>query len=156
MMPRNRFGLTPAYGRTLKVALTVLACSCSLFANIQEIRPKPNTNWGRDKGRGEMNIRLHVDEEVEVSVRGDRLFIRTISGKWAREYGSNYSAPLPQREVEVDLSRRSGRGRVWLVEQPTSRNRFTTVFRIRDTRQGEGHYHVRLRYRSDSWGWQSR
>ena len=136
--------------------LVVLAVATPSFARVQEIRPKPNSNWGRDRGMGEMNIRLHLEEEAEIEVRGGRVFIRTLSGAWAREYGSNMSAPLPQRATTVEMSRRRGRGRVWMVEQPTAKNRFTFIFRIEDTRDGEGRYHIRLRYRTSGWGWESR
>jgi hypothetical protein len=142
--------------RMAMMALLLGGLAITLPARVQEIRPKPNSNWGRDRGMGEMNIRLHLEEEAEIAVRGDRMFIRTISGAWAREYGSNMSAPLPQREVTVDMSRRIGRGRAWVVEQPTQRNRFTLILRIHDTQGGEGRYHIRLRYRTGSWGWQSR
>lgn len=136
--------------------LGLVALSGSLAANVQEIRPRPNSNWGRDDGRGEMNIRLRVDEEVEVAVRGDRMFIRTLSGRWAQERGSDMSAPMPMRNVVVEFKKRSGRGRVWLVEQPSRSNKFTLRFRISDPRGGDARYHIRLRYATDSWGWEDR
>src|SRR6476646_5208138 len=40
-------------------------------------------------GKGQCDIRLHVDKEVEVSVHGDQVAIRTISGRDASDDGAN-------------------------------------------------------------------
>ncbi|MCW5966660.1 MAG: hypothetical protein KIT83_21660, partial [Bryobacterales bacterium] len=151
----NDKGIVNHAGRVAGLALAFAGLSTMLLANIQEIRPRPNNNWGRDRGQGEMNIRLRVDDEVEVAVRGDRMFIRTLSGKWAQEKGSDLSAPLPLRKTPFELSKRSGRGRVWLVEEPNDGNRYTARFRISDPQRGDSRYHVRLRYGTESWGWES-
>ena len=47
-------------------------------------------------GQGQCDIRLQVDGEVEVSVRGQTVFVRTISGREARDDGSECNAPLPE------------------------------------------------------------
>ena len=39
-------------------------------------------------GKGQCDIRLAVDGEVEVSVRGDMVYVRTISGRDALDEGS--------------------------------------------------------------------
>ena len=44
-------------------------------------------------GKGQCDIRLQVDNEVEVSVRGDLVNIRTIAGRDARDDGSECNAP---------------------------------------------------------------
>src|SRR2546430_7876283 len=51
-------------------------------------------------GKGQCDIRLQVDNEVEVQVRGDMVFVRTISGRDARDDGSECNIPLPNRDVE--------------------------------------------------------
>lgn len=142
--------------RMAVVLAALLGLSAALLANVQEIRPRPNNHWGRDRGQGEMNIRLRVDEEVDVIVRGDRILVRTLSGAWVQDLGSDYSAALPQREVAVQFSKRRGRGRAWLLEEPNRRNGFAARFRISDPMGGEGNYHIRLRYRVEGWGWESR
>src|ERR1019366_7610016 len=50
-------------------------------------------------GKGQCDIRLQVDNEVEVSVRGDLVTIRTIAGRDARDDGSECNAPLPDRDI---------------------------------------------------------
>src|ERR1039458_1141657 len=60
-------------------------------------------------GKGQCDIQLLVDNEVEVSVRGDMVDIRTISGHDARDRGSECNAPLPDRD---EIGRASCRERV--------------------------------------------
>src|ERR1039457_5386756 len=50
-------------------------------------------------GKGQCDIRLQVDNEVEVSVRGDVVTIRTLAGRDARDDGSECNAPLPDRDI---------------------------------------------------------
>src|SRR5215469_17881696 len=85
-------------------------------------------------GKGQCDIRLQVDNEVEVSVRRDEVFIRTISGRDARDDGSECNAPLPDRDVpgfnfEV-LDRRND---IRLLAEPSRRNNFTAIVAIRDS-----------------------
>lgn len=139
----------------LSTAISLYVAGMPLYANVQEIRPLPDRNWTRAQadGRGEMNIRLRVDHESEVTVRGDVVRIRTLSGRWARDEGSVMSAPLPFGNVRIDFSKRDGRGRVWVVQQPSAANRFQFIFRISDPQGGMGRYHVRLRYPTDTTDW---
>ncbi len=51
-------------------------------------------------GKGQCDIRLQVDNEVEVSVVRDTVRIRTISGRDAFDDGSECNAPLPDRDME--------------------------------------------------------
>ncbi len=51
-------------------------------------------------GKGQCDIRLRVDGEVEVSVRGDMVYVRTISGRDARDEGSECNDPLPARNIQ--------------------------------------------------------
>ena len=93
-------------------------------------------------GKGQCDIRLQVDGEVEVSVRGDRVFIRTISGRDARDDGSECNEPLPARDVRnFNYEVRDSRGEIVLLDQ-SMRN--GAVVRIRDSKGGEGRYHFRL------------
>ena len=50
--------------------------------------------------KGQCDIRLQIDAEAEVSVRGDLVHIRTISGRDGRDDGSESNAPLPARDVQ--------------------------------------------------------
>lgn len=94
-------------------------------------------------GKGQCDIRLQIDNEAEVSVRGDQVFIRTISGRDARDDGSECNDPLPARNVaNFNYEVRDSRGEIVLLSEPSGRN--GAVVRIRDSKGGEGRYHFRL------------
>ena len=100
---------------------------------------------GVPAGKGQCDIRLQVDKEVEVTVRGDAVAVRTVSGRDARDDGSVCSAPLPDRDV-VGFNFEAGDSRkeVRLLAEPSRHNGFAAIVRIRDTSNGEGRYHFRL------------
>jgi hypothetical protein len=108
-------------------------------------QPRRMTRDDVPLGKGQCDIRLQVDNEVEVSVRGDSVFVRTISGQDARDDGSECNAPLPNRDVGgVQFEVKDSRGDIRLLAEPSRRNDFTTIVRIRDGSGGFGRYHFRL------------
>jgi hypothetical protein len=96
-------------------------------------------------GKGQCDIRLQVDGEVEVTMRGDRVDVRTISGRDARDDGSECNLPLPKEEVRgFRFEVIDKRGEIQLFDEPTRRNRFAAIVHIRDSAGGEGRFHFRL------------
>jgi hypothetical protein len=96
-------------------------------------------------GKGQCDIRLQVDNEVEVSVRGDLVAIRTIAGRDARDDGSECNGPLPNRDiVGFKFEVVDSRNEIRLLGEPSRRNGFAAIVRIRDSSGGEGRYHFRL------------
>jgi hypothetical protein len=96
------------------------------------------------RGKGQCDVRLQVDDQVEVSVEGDRVFIRTLSGQDARDDGSECNAPLPPEVRGFNFEVKDSRGDIKLVEEPSRRNGGRAVVRIRDAPGGFGRYHFRL------------
>jgi hypothetical protein len=96
-------------------------------------------------GKGQCDIRLQVDNQVEVHVRGDMVMIRTLSGQDARDDGSECNAPLPTRDIGgINFEVKDSRGDIRLLAEPSRRNDFTAVIAIRDSAGGFGRYHFRL------------
>jgi hypothetical protein len=96
-------------------------------------------------GKGQCDIRLQVDDQVEVAVRRDMVVVRTLSGQDARNDGSECNFPLPDHEVRgFNFQVVEGRNEIRLVEPPSPRNDFATLVRIRDSSGGFGRYHFRL------------
>ena len=96
-------------------------------------------------GKGQCDIRLQVDNEAEVSVRGNMVFIHTIAGRDPRDDGSECNTPLPERDIAgFNFEVKDSRGEIRLVAGPSPRNRNTAVVYIHDTAGGEGRYHFRL------------
>jgi len=96
-------------------------------------------------GKGQCDIRLQVDNEVEVAVQRDVVSIHTISGQEARDDGSECNQPLPDRDLRgFQFEVKDSRNDIRLVSEPSRRNDFTAIVRIRDGAGGFGRYHFRL------------
>jgi hypothetical protein len=99
-------------------------------------------------GKGQCDIRLQVDDEVEVTVRGDLVYLRTIRGRDGRDDGSECNEPLPNRpSADFNFEVKDGRGEIRLIAEPSRRTDFQAVVRIHDGDSGEGRYHFRLSWR---------
>src|SRR5579872_2348557 len=80
------------------------------------------------RGKGQCDIRLQVDDQVEVSLRGDNVFVRTISGRDARDDGSECNAPLPRGDVAgFNFEVKDSRNEIRLLAPPDRRNDFAAV-----------------------------
>lgn len=96
-------------------------------------------------GKGQCDIRLVIDNEIEVTVRGDLVYLRTISGRDGRDDGSECNEPLPNRQIQgFRFENIDARGEVRLLAEPSRQTDFQAVVRIRDGDSGEGRYHFRL------------
>jgi hypothetical protein len=114
------------------------------LANTQ-FRVRKMTRTDVPRGKGQCDIRVRVDGEVEVSVRGDFVYMRTISGRDGRDDGSECNEPLPNRPVEgFRFEGIDGRGEVRLVSEPSRRTDYQAIVLIRDKDSGEDRYHFRL------------
>jgi hypothetical protein len=126
------------------MALVALCAALPALADTQ-FRIRRMTHSDVPPGKGQCDIRLQVDNEVEVSVRRDTVSIRTIAGRDPRDDGSECNAPLPDRNLEgFNFQAIDSRDEIRLVAEPSRRNDFTAVVHIRDSAGGEGRYHFRL------------
>jgi hypothetical protein len=99
-------------------------------------------------GKGQCDIRLQIDDEVEVTVRGDLVYLKTIKGRDGRDDGSECNEPLPNHPVaDFNFEVKDSRGEIRLIAEPSRRTDFQAVVRIRDSDSGEGRYHFRLSWR---------
>src|SRR4051812_14287157 len=82
-------------------------------------------------GQGQCDIRLQVDNEAEVSVRGDQVYIHTLSGRDARDDGSECNEPFPARDAQnLRFEVKDSRGEIAMLGQ----GRNGAVVRIRDSK----------------------
>src|ERR1035441_10988671 len=83
----------------LRTTITLLALCAALPALADtQFRIRKMTRNDVPPGKGQCDIRLQVDDEVEVSVRRDMVMIHTLSGRDPRDDGSECNAPLPIRD----------------------------------------------------------
>ena len=93
-----------------KILLAILLAA-PLLANTQFTIRRMTRN-DVPLGKGQCDIRLQVDGEAEVSVEGDRVFARTISGRDPRDDGSECNEPLPRDpQNSADEPQTTGRWR---------------------------------------------
>ncbi len=117
-----------------------------------EFRVRQMTRNDVPLGKGQCDIRLQIDGEAEVAVRGDTVYIRTISGRNGRDDGSECNAPLPGRNLRgFNYEVRESRGEIRLLSPPSGRDG-AAVVRIRDSKGGEGRYHFRLSWEMTGGG----
>lgn len=103
-------------------------------------------NWQPGASEGWCAIKVRVDGEAEFALRAETLTIRTNTGEPARDIGSECSTPLPRNVENFRFKGVDGRGDVRLLEQPSSRNGWMAVVRIRDSKGGSEDYHFRLEW----------
>jgi hypothetical protein len=116
------------------------------YADIQFTARKMSGDAPR--GKGQCDIRLLVDDAVEVSVHGDRVDVHNMSGGDARDDGSECSAPMPASDFEgFQFSVKEKRNEIRLTEPPSQRNGYRAVVFIRDSATGEGRYAFRLSWK---------
>jgi hypothetical protein len=96
-------------------------------------------------GKGQCDIRLQVDEEVQITIRRDQISVHNTSGQDARDDGSDCNIPVPDGDIRnFALQSVEARSEVRVLEKPSEHNGFAVVVRIRDTAEGFGRYHFRL------------
>jgi hypothetical protein len=102
-------------------------------------------------GKGQCDIRLQVDGEVEVTFRADRVRVHTISGRDARDDGSECNQPMPTRSFAgFNFEVLDKRNQINLTAGPDRPTGYGAVVRIRDDDNGYGRYHFRVSWQLGS------
>ena len=116
------------------------------------IDPRDRSSGGRDNGNGGWNngtaLRWsgNVDGEIEIRLQGRRMDERVLSGGAIRDERSSVTGDV-RRDAQLVISQRSGRGTVYVVQQPSAYNGYTAVIRVRDPQGGYGYYDFEADYR---------
>ena len=84
-----------------------------------------------------------VDREIWLELRGGRARVQRASSDDAyRRSSGRVLQRLPREDGRLRVRRLEGRGDVDVVQQPSSRNNYTAVLRLRDSRSGAGYYRL--------------
>jgi hypothetical protein len=119
-------------------------------SRIPRIEPRDRSNDGGSDGYGRTALRWTgaVDDEVEIRIQGRRVDYRSLSGAGTRDVRSQIVGEgLPRRDAQILVQRHQGRGSVIVVQQPSSRNGYTAVLRVRDLQGGFGYYDFDVSWR---------
>lgn len=104
--------------------------------------PGPGYQWPDQGGSrsGQMSWRGTVDDDVRIIIRGGTAEVETIGGSPYYDAATNFTSSLPARRTNVSVTKRRGRGEVFVEQQPSRENDFTAIIRVRDTRGGASQY----------------
>ncbi len=142
-----------AVTNSLRLALVLLiGTPLGAYADTQfRVRPMKPTQAPLDKGL--CDIRLRVEGEVELTLRGGTVSLHTLSGRDARDNGSACNQPLPDRDIRgFALEAKQNRDAIRLVAAPSSANDFQAVIRIRNVTPGDDRYHFSLTWKVTAAG----
>ena len=92
-----------------------------------------------------------VDGVDEIQIRGESVRVHHLEAKPIQRQDHRFTAPLPKRDVHLKLHKIEGRGKVRLVEEPSSWNDYTATVRIEDRKSGDSFYDFELLWKSDDW-----
>lgn len=104
--------------------------------------PAVRNSSSRDNERMIFTWTGRVDREVVLVMRGRDLTVRGERGILASRKARPRTGTLPRTEGFVRVHVLDGRGDVDVIQQPTSRNNYTTIVRIRDPRSGDDRYRL--------------
>ena len=93
---------------------------------------------------GELRWSGRVDGEVRIICRETYCKAVVLAGAPVADEVFQFNQPLPNRRVSVSLAGSRGRGGVWVAQQPSGRNNWAAVVRIRDEQAGSSAYEFRL------------
>src|SRR5215510_5190586 len=111
--------------------------------------------WGQQyprQGRELFEWRGTVDREVQIVMRGDRVWTNNIGRTEPNDERSRAFGFLPRTDGDVFLQVADGRGSVQVIQQPNARNGYTTIVRILDPRSGQDSYRVVAYWRGEAGG----
>lgn len=115
------------------------------------VDPRDRSNGGWNNGSYGNSTALrwsgNVDGEVEIRLQGRRMDERVLSGGEIRNERSSVVGDMPRRDAQLFISQSSGRGQVYVAQQPSAYNGYTTVIRVRDPQGGYGYYNFEVDYR---------
>jgi len=113
-----------------------------------DITPKRTGDYDANKMSGYCTIRVRVDSETIVHVRGEKVALETLAGRPSSDEGTECSQPLPGGEGVANFKFRGvdGRGEQTLVEAPSADNSWTAKIRIRDSQGGDEGYTARIEW----------
>lgn len=106
------------------------------------------------QGRPLFDWRGRVDREVRIVMRGRSARTQTVGRAEVDRSRLHVATALPLRDGRVTVRVQDGRGDVDVVQQPSRRNDYTTIVRIRDRSSGTDTYRVRAYWMPERSGWE--
>lgn len=122
-----------------------------LWRDAQRTISDINRELGGNNGGGQSNGRAFwrgtVDKEVNLFIQNRNIETRTIGGTTYNNETFSFTSSLPTRNVTVEVIKKSGRGSVRVIEQPSRNNDYTAVVQILDNEGGAKEYQLEISWR---------
>jgi hypothetical protein len=115
---------------------------------VYDNRDRSGGIYGQNANQGILHWSGNVDGELEIRIQNGRVTYRNLSGAQptsVRADGGNMS--MPRYDATVSVAQGTGRGSVYVIQQPSANNGYTTVVRVRDPQGGYGYYDFDLVWR---------
>jgi hypothetical protein len=116
----------------------------------QTFQIRRTNDYSENRRDGRCRVRVRIDDEADVELRGDTIRIHVIKGGPGKDEGTECNAPLPTSGNITNFRFRGidGRGTPRLVQEPASRNSYVAVVNIQDPRGGSEGFTYEL-----TWNW---
>ena len=105
-----------------------------------------NNGGGSSNGTGYNSVRWQgqVEGVEDIHIVGNNVTWNLVTGTGSWNVRYNQNGRLPARSVRVTLTKRQGRGNVYISEQPSYDNNYICTVRIVDRQFGAGQYDLTL------------
>ena len=127
--------------KTMLATLAVIGALVMLIVPAHAQHHERQLSWSGD-----------VDDTVIISIHGNKVVDRAISGKDTQNVNVDFDGRLPHEPVKVEVTSWSGRGTVDVVRQPDPYNDYTAEVRVYDPQTGRGHYTFNLSWHPIDFG----
>ena len=119
------------------------------FAQIEiQLRLGQQPGWDPRAREGRCQVRVWVDHQAELRMRGDGILVRTLEGGRSYDEGSACSGPIPYNSIrDFQMRQLAGRNRVNLRQEPNRGNNYTALLSINDDQGGGDHYAFEVTWR---------
>ncbi|HET7374011.1 MAG TPA: hypothetical protein VFJ20_11515, partial [Gemmatimonadaceae bacterium] len=142
--------------RSIPLAAAVLTAGASMALAQWGQGQGQRQRQGQENGQELFQWNGRVDREVQIVMRGGNVWTNDIGRTEPGRARSRALSVLPSQQGEVAVQVLAGRGDVDVIQQPTSRNDFTTIVRVRDPRGGADNYRLVAYWQGysngDVWG----
>ena len=114
------------------------------FQKTLQARPK---DYDPKSRKGQFDLRLRIDQEVEVQIQGGSIRYEVVGGREPSDDGSVYSQEIPRAIFKkFEIEKKDGRGNILVLEKPSIQNDFSLKLRFIDRKGGDDRYHARIKW----------
>ena len=108
-------------------------------------------NRRRDDSRRILEWQGQVDREIRIQIDNRRASVIEVGSNERTRRRVNMYGSIPNRPGTLYVQVLQGRGRVDVIQQPSARNGYTAVIRLRDPAGGAARYRIAAYWEGNRW-----